>query len=138
MREPVVLALVGLPVVGALVTLVVVAYLTSWELVTEDVGAVLFGLVFCGWALLPFAAAVVVGVCVHRFWPGAVAVALAGDLLLVAVTVWGLWSMLSSQSSTAVLALLFAPFAQGAVAGLTMPAAVAVAKLRRRGAVPAA
>ncbi len=64
--------------------------------------------------------------------------ALAGHALLVAVTVWGLWSMLSSQSSTAVLALLFAPFAQGAVAGLTMPAAVAVAKLRRRGAVPAA
>ncbi|WP_432497830.1 hypothetical protein [Kineococcus gypseus] len=128
------LALVGLPVVGALLTLVVVAYLTSWDLVTEDVGAVLFALVFCGWALLPFAAAVVVGVCVHRFWPGAVAVALAGAVVLVAVTVWVLWSVLSSQSSTAVLALLFAPFVQAAVAGLTMAAAVAVAKLRRRGA----
>ncbi len=132
------LALVGLPVVGALVTLVVVAYLTSWELVTEDVGAVLFGLVFCGWALLPFAAAVVVGVCVHRSWPGAVAVALAGAVVLMALTVWGLWSVLTSQSSTAVLALLFAPFVQSAVVGLTMAVAVVVARLRRRGAPPAA
>ncbi|NAZ74331.1 hypothetical protein GTQ99_02680 [Kineococcus sp. T13] len=65
---------------------------TSWELVTESAGAVLFAV----------------------------------------LTVWGLWSVHTSESSTAVLGLHFAPFVQVAVAGLTMALAVGVARLRRR------
>jgi len=114
------------------ITLVVTAHLTSWELTTESVGAVLFAVLFTGWALLPFAAAAAVGVSVHRHWRAGRLVALVGDLLLVAFTVWGLWSVLTSDSSTAVLGLLFAPVVQAALAGLTMLAAVGVAKLQRR------
>ncbi|GAA0325498.1 hypothetical protein [Kineococcus aurantiacus] len=126
------LALVGLPVVGAVTTLVVSAHLTSWDLVTEDVGAVLFTVLFIGWALLPFAAAVAVAVSVYRHWRGGAAVAIVGGLVLVALTVGLLWSVLTSESSTAVLGLLFAPFLQAAVAGVTMVAAVCLARWRRR------
>ena len=117
---------------GAVTTLVVSAHLTSWEPVTGSVGAVLFSVLFCGWALLPFAAAVAVGVSVRRHRRGGTPVALAGALLLLALTVAGLRSVLTSESSTAVLGLLFAPFVQGAVVGLTAVAAVGVAALRGR------
>jgi len=117
--------------VGAVTTLVTTASVMSWELTTESVGAVVFAIVFTGWALLPFAAAVAVGVSVRRHWRGAVAVALVGDLLL-ALTVWALWSVLASESSTAVLGLLFAPLVQLALVGVTMAVAVSVASLRRR------
>lgn len=131
LRDPVLLALVGLPVVGAVTTLVTTASLTSWELTTESVGAVVFAVVVTGWALLPFAGAVAVGLSVHRHWRGASAVVLLGDLLLLALTVWSLWSVLASDSSTAVLGLLFAPLVQAALVGVTMAVAVGVARLRR-------
>lgn len=131
-RDPFLPALVALPVAGAGTTLVVSARLTSWDLVTADVGAVLFTLVYVGWALLPFALAVAVGVSVHRHWRGGAPAALAGGVLLLASTVWMLWSIVTSESSTASLGLLFAPFLQAALAGLTMAAAVGVATLRRR------
>ena len=117
---------------GAVTTLVTTASLTSWELTTESVGAVVFAIVFTGWALLPFAAAAAVGVSVRRHWRGAIAVAVVGDLLLLALTVWALWSVLASESSTAVLGLLFAPLVQVALVGVTMAVAVGVARLRRR------
>ena len=131
-RDPLLLALVGLPVVGAVTTLVVQLHLTSWDVVADEAGVALFALVASGWALVPFAASAVVGVSVHRHWRGGVPVALLGALLLLALTVGVLWSVLTSESSTAVLALLFAPFVQAALAGVTMAAAVGVAKLRRR------
>jgi hypothetical protein len=90
LRDPVLLALVGLPAVGAVTTLVMTASLTSWELTTESVGAVVFAIVFTGWALLPFVAAAAVGVSVRQRWRGAIAVAVVGDLLLLALTVWAL------------------------------------------------
>jgi hypothetical protein len=129
--DPVRLALVGLPAVGALTTLVVAARLTTWDLVTEDVGSVLFVVVFVGWALLPFAAAAAVGISVHRHWSGGVPVALVGGLALVALTVWWLLSVLTSDSSTAVIGLLFAPFAQAALVGATLGVAVLLARRRR-------
>ncbi|MFD0485410.1 hypothetical protein ACFQ46_22695 [Kineococcus sp. GCM10028916] len=113
-------------------TLVTTASLTSWELTIESVGAVVFAIAFSGWALLPFAAAVVVGVSVRRHWRGAVAVALVGDLVLLAFTVWALWSVLASDSSTAVLGLLFAPLVQVALVGVAMVVAVGVARVRSR------
>ncbi|NIZ92205.1 hypothetical protein [Kineococcus rubinsiae] len=131
-RDPLLPALVALPAVGAVTTLVVSARLTSWDLVTADAGAVLFTLVFAVWALLPFALAVAVGVSVHRHWRGGVPAALAGGLLLTALTGWLLWSVVTSESSTASLGLLFAPFLQAALAGLTMAASVGLAALRRR------
>ncbi|MEZ0493279.1 hypothetical protein AB2L28_13645 [Kineococcus sp. TBRC 1896] len=132
LRDPVLLALVGLPAVGAVTTLVATAYLTSWDLVTESVGSVVFVIAFGAWALLPFAAAVAVGASVRRYWRGATSVVLLGDLLLIALTAWVLWSIHTSESSTAVLGLLYAPLLQLALAGVTMVAAVGVAKLRRR------
>lgn len=132
LRDPLLLALVGLPAVGAVTTLATTATLTSWELTTESVGAVVFAIVFTGWALLPFAAAVVVGVSVRRHWRGALAVVLVGDLLLLAFTVWALWSVLTSDSSTAVLGLLFAPLVQVALVGVTMVVAVGVARVQSR------
>ncbi|WP_432572941.1 hypothetical protein [Kineococcus sp. SYSU DK005] len=136
-RDPLLPALVGVPVVGAVATLAVQLHLASWDVLAEEVGVALFALLACGWALLPFAAAVVVGVCVHRHWRGGSAAALVGAVLLVAFTAWLLWSVLTDESSTAVLGLLFAPFVQGAVVGVTMAASVAVAGLRRRRAARA-
>ncbi len=131
-RDPAALTVVGLPVVGAVVTLALLVHLTSWELVTESVGGLVFVLVTTVWALLPFATAVVVGVSVHRYWRGGMAVALAGTVLLVAMSVWMSWDVLTSESSTAVLALFFFPFMQAAWVGATTAAAVGVAKLRGR------
>ena len=131
--DPVRLALVGLPVVGALTTLVVAARLTTWDLVTEDVGSVLFVIVFVGWALLPFAAAAAVGISVRRHWSGGVPAALIGGLALPVLTVWWLRSVLTSDSSTAVIGLLFAPFLQSALVGVTLGVAVLLARRRRAG-----
>ncbi|NAZ81183.1 hypothetical protein GTR02_05075 [Kineococcus sp. R8] len=133
-RDPLSALLVAPPVLGAVATLVTSASLTSWDLVTDGVGAVLFALAFVGWSMLPFAAAVAVGRSVHRYWRGGSPVAFVGGVVLVALTVWVLWDIVTSESSTAVIGLLFVPFAQAAVAGLTMAGAVGVATLRRRGA----
>jgi hypothetical protein len=58
-------------VVGAVTTLAVQLYLSTWDGVSIDVAWLLLNVGFCGWTLLSFAAAaaaVVVGVLVHRHW----------------------------------------------------------------------
>ena len=130
-RDLLPLILVGLPVVGAVATLVVQLYLATWGGVVVDAGWVLTTALFCLWGVLPFTAAVVVGVSVQRHWRGGAAVALLGQLLLVIGTGWLLWDVVTSESSTAVLGLVFAPLLQAAVVGVAMAAAVGLAKLRR-------
>lgn len=137
-RDLLLLPLVGLPVVGAVATLVVQLYLATWGGVDVDVVWVLSTVLFCVCGLLPFAAAVVVGVSVHRHWRSAAAVAVLGQLLVVIGTGWLLHDVVTSESSTAVLGLLFAPLLQGAALGLVMAGAVGVARVRRRHAAPAA
>lgn len=131
-RGPLLPVLVALPVVGAVTTVVVTGRLTTWELLTEDVGAVVFSVLFLGWAVLPFAAAVAVGVATHRHWREGGPVAVVGGLLLLALTVALLRSVVTSDSSTAVIGLLYAPLLQAALVGLTTAATVGVARVRRR------
>jgi hypothetical protein len=130
--DPLLLALVGLPAVGAVTTLAVQLYLSTWGGAWIDVEWLLLNVLLCGWALLPFAAAAMVATSIHRHWRRGSPVAFAGGVLLVGLTVWLLWSVLTSDSSTAVIALVFAPFMQATVVGLTMAGAVGFAKRRRR------
>lgn len=132
-RDPLLLALLGLPAVGAVVTLVVLAYLTSWDVSTESAPMVVFSVVSTVWSVLPFAGAVAVGLSVRRHWRRGAGAVVVGDVLLVAQTVWFLSDVLTSESSTAVLGLLFAPALQAAVAGVTLLAAIGLARLRGRG-----
>ncbi|ABS04240.1 hypothetical protein [Kineococcus radiotolerans] len=128
------LALVGLPVVGAVLTLAVQLYLATWGGVDVDVVWVLSTALFCGWGLLPFVAAMLVGISVYRHWRSAAAVAVLGQLLLVIGTGWLLHDVVASESSTAVLGLIFAPLLQGAAAGVVMAGSVGVARMRRHAA----
>ncbi|WP_380173260.1 hypothetical protein ACFEMC_02425 [Kineococcus sp. DHX-1] len=132
-RDPLLLALLGLPVVGATTTLAVSGHLTSWDVATESAAMVTFTVVWTVWAVAPFAAAVAGGLSVRRHWRGGAGTVVVGDVLLVALTVWLLSDVLTSESSTAVLGLLFAPPLQAAVPGVTLLAAVGVARLRGRG-----
>lgn len=131
-RDPLLLALLGLPAVGAVTTLAVLAHLTSWDVSTESALMVVFSVVSTVWSVLPFAAAVAVGLSVRRHWRGGSAAVVVGDVLLVAQTVWFLSDVLTSESSTAVLGLLFAPALQAALAGVTLLAAIGLARLRGR------
>lgn len=131
-RDPLLLALVGLPLAGAVTTLGVNAYLASWDVATESVGWVLITVLMSVWQLLPFAGAIAVGIAVHRYWRGGSPVALLGGLLLLVLTVGWLWDIVTSESSTAAVGLFFGTFWQAALVGLTLGGATGLAALRRR------
>jgi len=105
---------------------------TSTGVTLKSAGLAIFGVVAVGYNLLaPLALAGLI-VLAERLYPRGMFVVSAGCLVYTAATVWSLTSMISDESSTAVLLLLFLP---AYLAGLLVPfglAAALVHKLRSR------
>ena len=124
-------ALVALAALGGLGTLGVLALAGGWFDGGLSAGGAGWTAVLTLWCLSPFALAVVVAVGVRRAWPRGLWAVLVGEVALVALTAVLLHDMLTSESSTAALLLLFLPLYQGALLVLTLVAAAVTHRLRR-------
>ena len=85
-----------------------------------------------GWGMLPFVLMGIVAVHFDRRLRDAMPAVVAGVLVIVGMTVWGMTSTLISQSSTAGLIFLFGPLLLLLVVGLTTAAAAGLYALRAR------
>jgi hypothetical protein len=114
--------LLTLALVGGLGTLGVMAWAGGWFEQRVATDAALAGLLFVLWDLAPWAGAVALVVTTRRRQAGGTWALLVGLLALVSLTAWLLHGMVTSESSTAALLLVFLPLYQWLLLGLTAAA----------------
>ena len=122
--------LVLLLLVAAFV-LVVFGWASDWGRAAPEL-SVWWTVGLFAWGMLPFVLMGIILVHFDRRLRDAMPAVVAGVLVIVGMTVWGMTSTLISQSSTAGLIFLFGPLLLLLVVGLTTGAAAGLYALRLR------
>jgi len=132
-RRPRVLvwALLVLLLLAAAFVLVVFGRASDWGRAAPEL-SVWWTVAIFAWGMLPFVLMGIVVVSFDRRLRGAMPVVVAGVLAIVGMTVWGMTSTLTSQSSTAGLIFVFGPPLLLLVVGLATGAAAGLNALRAR------
>ncbi len=130
-RRPRVLvwALLVLLLLAAAFVLVVFGWASDWGRAAPEL-SVWWTVGLFAWGMLPFVLMGIVVVSFDRKLRGAMPVVVVGVLVIVGMTVWGMTSTLTSQSSTAGLIFLSGPLPLLLVVGLATVAAAGFSALR--------
>ena len=132
-RRPRVLmwALLVLLLLAAGFVLVVFGWASDWGRAAPEL-SMWWTVAILAWGMLPFVLMGFVVVSFDRSLRGAMSVVVVGVLTIVGMTVWGMTSTLTSQSSTAGLIFVFGPPLLLLVVGLATGVAAGLNALRAR------
>ncbi|MGO1385093.1 MAG: hypothetical protein ACTHWA_12265 [Arachnia sp.] len=124
-------ALLALLLLAATYGLVVFGWASDWGHAAPEMG-MWWTVAFFAWGMLPFVLMGIVVLSFDRRLRGEMPVVVAGVLAIVGITVWGMTSTVTSQSSTTGLIFVFGPPVLLLVVGLATGVAAGLHALRSR------